>query len=63
MTHEHEWKLERADCNPNRDRTVDVCACGAVRYGCIAHRLDDWGEKAWGEVVVQTYRIVGKVQP
>jgi hypothetical protein len=55
--HEHLWVEYRRDDNEWRTRTLDKCECGAHRSGCLAKRLDNWGEAAWGPVGVQTYRV------
>ena len=53
--HEHAWSEDQRHENEDRIRTRDVCACGAVRYGCFAKRLADepdqeGNREAWGPV-------------
>lgn len=41
------------DENDNRIRTADVCATHGEYWGCLAKRLDDDGQTAWGVPGVQ----------
>lgn len=55
--HHHEWGLVDRDDNDDRTRTLEVCACGAERFGCLAKRLDSDGGAAWGPPGEQWYRV------
>jgi hypothetical protein len=62
-THKHSFTEDRRDENDDRTRTHESCVCGAVRYGCLAKRLDSDGYAAWGPVGEWRHRLVEAPSP
>ncbi|HEX8795478.1 MAG TPA: hypothetical protein VF765_31225 [Polyangiaceae bacterium] len=47
----HDRVVEDLDLNDNRTRTRETCAtCQRRFFGCLAKRLDEDGNEAWGPV-------------
>lgn len=55
--HQHTWVEKDRHENADRTRTLDECACGALRSGCLAKRLDIDGIASWGPPGEQWYSV------